>query len=130
MADRLLNPIGPFVGSDFVIYPSSYTIFVLSWTLWAISIVLGGFCAWEAWRQTREIQNPSKHAFVWMIWLELAASIAISIQSWLVLLKFVHISRCSWKYRQLPLVLTIWPGFYYFMILRKVYLWHETWVGC
>lgn len=45
----------------------------------------GYLTAWDAWKITTKNRNPLRSVFVWMVWCELAANLAIAIVAWLFL---------------------------------------------
>ncbi|KAH0610103.1 uncharacterized protein H6S33_012649 [Morchella sextelata] len=50
-----------------------------------ITIGVGFFTGWEAYKTTMQIRKPLKSIFVWMVWGEMIACTAITIQGWLLL---------------------------------------------
>jgi hypothetical protein len=48
----------------------------------------GGFgllCTWNAIQQTRAVRRPLRSAFIWMVWGEIVANLAIGVLGWLFL---------------------------------------------
>jgi hypothetical protein len=60
--------------------------------------------AFIAIRQTKSCRRPKTSAYIWMIWLEIAASVVIAIECLLYLLRIIR------------------PSFYFFMSICK-YTW-------
>ena len=45
----------------------------------------GLLTVWEAWKQTRRNRNPLRSTYIYMLWGEIAANLAIAIIGWVFL---------------------------------------------
>lgn len=80
---------GPFINDDYYIQPVTYRSIIVASIVFGLANIFGISAAYIAFRQTRACRAPLKSAYIWMIWLELAASFVIAVECLLYLLKVI-----------------------------------------
>ncbi|KAH7551079.1 hypothetical protein BM1_09953 [Bipolaris maydis] len=70
---------GPFIPDNYVIDPVSRSDIILAGTAFAIANIFGISAVFIGFRQTRASRKPWRNAYIWMIWLELAASVVLAV---------------------------------------------------
>ena len=101
-------PWGPFISDDYVLLSVTRTDIIIAGAVFALANIFALFGAYVATRQTMASQRPLKNAYIWMIWLELAASVVIGIECLLFLLRIIR------------------PSFYFYMSIRNNPLMQHT----
>lgn len=81
---------GPFIPDNYTIHPVSRSDIILASTAFGIANIFGLSAAFIGFRQTRASRQPWRNAYIWMIWLELAASVAIAVVCLLFLLRIIR----------------------------------------
>jgi hypothetical protein len=103
--DPTFTAWGPFIRDDYYIQPVSYRDLIVAGTVFGLANIFAVSAAYIASRQTRACRKPWRSAYIWMIWLELAASVVIGIECLLYLLKVIrpsfwfYMSICKLLYR-------------------------------
>ena len=92
---------GPFIRQPFLIQPVLYSDIIIASVVFGLAMIFGILAACVAFQQTRAARRPLRSAYIWMIWLEIAASVVIGLECLFYLLKVVR------------------PSFYFFMSIRK-----------
>ena len=95
---------GPFIEDDYVIQHVTKTDIVVGGTIFGLSMAFAMLATYIGILQTRSIRRPLRSAYVWMIWLELAACVAIAFQCILYLLKVIR------------------PSFYFYMSICTLWI--------
>jgi hypothetical protein len=88
---------GPFVRDNYEILRVTRTDLVVAGIAFALANLFGLTAAFIAVRHTKASRQPWRSTYIWMIWLELAASVALSVICLLYLLRIIQ------------------PSFYFFM---------------
>lgn len=81
---------GPFIRDDYYIQPVTYRAITVASLVFGLAGIFAITAAIIAHRQTKACRKPLKSVYIWMIWLELAASVVIAIQCLLYLLKVIR----------------------------------------
>ncbi|KAJ5055125.1 hypothetical protein J3E74DRAFT_227956 [Bipolaris maydis] len=81
---------GPFIPDNYVIDPVSRSDIILAGTAFAIANIFGISAVFIGFRQTRASRKPWRNAYIWMIWLELAASVVLAVVCLLFLLRRIR----------------------------------------
>lgn len=63
---------------------SSSTEFKVAALAAGFTLGFGFLTVWEAIKQTRRNRNPARSIYIYMIWGEIAANVAIGIIAWLL----------------------------------------------
>ncbi|KAF2622831.1 hypothetical protein BU25DRAFT_302960, partial [Macroventuria anomochaeta] len=92
---------GPFIRDDYYIQPVTEGAIIVASLVFGLANFFAITAAYIAYRQTRACRNPLRSAYIWMIWLELAASFVIAIECLLYLLKAIRPS--FWFYMSILL---------------------------
>ncbi|KAJ8117044.1 hypothetical protein OPT61_g1669 [Boeremia exigua] len=92
---------GPFVRDDYYIQPVTYRAITVASIVFGLASLFGISAVTIAFRQTRACRYPLKSAYIWMIWLEIAASFVIAVECLLYLLKVIRPS--FWFYMSILL---------------------------
>lgn len=88
--DPTFKAWGPFIRDDHYIQPVTYRAIIVAGIVFGLANLFAISAAYIAFRQTRACQAPLRSAYIWMIWLELAASLVIAVESLLYLLKVIR----------------------------------------
>ena len=97
-----LKPFGPFIDPHtFEIQPTTVRSLVIASVVFGLTMMFAIMAAITAARHTKAARNPWKSAYIWMIWIEILASVAIAFEC---LLFLIYVIR---------------PSFYFFMSMRK-----------
>ncbi|KAH6644297.1 hypothetical protein C7974DRAFT_18155 [Boeremia exigua] len=99
--DPTFTAWGPFIRDGYYIQPVTYRAITVASLVFGLANIFAISAAVIAYRQTRACRRPLKSAYIWMIWLELAASFVIAIQCLLYLLKVIRPS--FWFYMSILL---------------------------
>ncbi|KAH7113240.1 hypothetical protein B0J11DRAFT_146022 [Dendryphion nanum] len=81
---------GPFISDKYVIAPITEIDIIVGGVIFGLSMVFAILATYIGILQTRSIRRPFRSAYVWMIWLEIAACIAIAIECLFYLLKVLR----------------------------------------
>jgi hypothetical protein len=92
---------GPFVSPNYQILRVTRLDLIVATTAFGLATIFAFSAAYIAFRQTKACRHPRWSGYIWMIWLELLASVALAI---LCLLYLLRIAR---------------PNFYFFMGVCK-----------
>jgi len=92
---------GPFIPDDYHLLRITRADIITAGVAFGLASFFALCAAYIAIGQTRSCRQPWRSAYVWMIWLELAASVAIAIECLLYLLRIIR------------------PSFYLFMSICK-----------
>ncbi|KAJ4984244.1 hypothetical protein SVAN01_10285 [Stagonosporopsis vannaccii] len=92
---------GPFIRDDYYIQPVTYRAISVAGVVFGLACIFAITAAIIAIRQTKACRNPWKSAYIWMVWLEIAASLVIAIECLLYLLKVIRPS--FWFYMSILL---------------------------
>lgn len=95
---------GPFIPDDYYIQPVTYRAIIVAGIVFGLANIFAISAACIAFKQTRICRKPWRSAYIWMIWLELAASFVIAIECLLYLLKVIRPS--FWFYMSICKSLT------------------------
>ncbi|KAJ4367729.1 hypothetical protein N0V86_009850 [Didymella sp. IMI 355093] len=99
--DPTFTAWGPFIRDNYYIQPVTYRAITLAGLVFGLANIFAISAAYIAFRQTMACRRPWKSAYIWMIWLELAASFVIAVECLLYLLKVVRPS--FWFYMSILL---------------------------
>lgn len=99
--DPTFTAWGPFIRDDYYIQPVTYRAITVAGIVFGLANLFGISAVFIAFRQTRACRYPLKSAYIWMIWLEIAASFVIAIECLLYLLKVIRPS--FWFYMSILL---------------------------
>jgi len=88
--DPTFTAWGPFIRDDYYIQPVTYRAITLASLVFGLAGIFAILAATIAYRQTKANRSPSRSVYIWMIWLELAASVVIAIECLLYLLKVIR----------------------------------------
>ncbi|KAJ4395342.1 hypothetical protein N0V91_010904 [Didymella pomorum] len=88
--DPTFTAWGPFIREDYYIQPVTYRAIIVAGLVFGLAILFAVSAAYIGFRQTKASHKPWKSAYIWMIWLELAASVVIAIECLLYLLKVIR----------------------------------------
>jgi hypothetical protein len=88
--DPTFTAWGPFIRDDYYIQPVTYRAITVAGMVFGFAGLFAISAAYIAFRQTKASRNPSRSPYIWMIWLELAASVVIAIECLLYLLKVIR----------------------------------------
>jgi len=91
------RPWGPFIPENYQLLRVTQLDIALASTAFALAGVFAISAAYVAIRQTRQISKPWRSVYLWLVWLEWAASVVIAIECLLFLLRIIR------------------PSFYFFM---------------
>jgi predicted membrane channel-forming protein YqfA (hemolysin III family) len=93
MANDTPGPIGPFIPDHYVVQPIYTVDKAIASGVGGFTLIIGGWCSWQAWKQTKRARSPRTSAYVWMLWIEIAVSLGISIETWLFSMTFIPPSK-------------------------------------
>jgi hypothetical protein len=96
---------GPFVSDDYYIQPLSRRANIISGIIFGVAMLLALLAGYYAVYQTKASRIPAKSPYIWMIWLELVACVALAIECFC----YLH--------------MVIRPSFYFFMSVCKYSAW-------
>jgi hypothetical protein len=99
--DPTFTAWGPFIRDDYYIQPVTYRTITFAGLVFGLANIFAISAAYIAFIQTMACRRPWKSAYIWMIWLELAASFVIAVECLLYLLKVIR------------------PSFWFYMSIRK-----------
>lgn len=88
--DPTFTAWGPFIRDDYYIQPVTYRAITVAGLVFGLANIFAISAAFIAFKQTRACRRPLKSAYIWMVWLELAASFVIAIECLLYLLKIIR----------------------------------------
>jgi hypothetical protein len=88
--DPTFTAWGPFIRDGYYIQPVTYRAIIVAGMVFGFAGLFAISAAYIAFRQTKASRNPSRSPYIWMIWLELAASVVIAIECLLYLLKVIR----------------------------------------
>lgn len=94
---------GPFVRDNYKILRTTQADIIVAGTVFGLANAFGLSAAFIAVRQTRISRRPWRSAYIWMIWLELVASVVISIICLLFLLHkirpsfYIYMGICKYN---------------------------------
>jgi hypothetical protein len=94
------KPWGPFISKNYVSPPMSRGDLIAAAIVFALTHLFAMFAAYLGYGQTKACQRPWRCVYIWMIWLELAANVALSMECLFFLLKFLQ------------------PSFYFYISIR------------
>jgi hypothetical protein len=95
MGDEIATPPGytawgPFVRDNYKILRTTQADIIVAGTVLGLANLFALSAAFIAVRQTRISRRPWRSAYIWMIWLELIASVVLSIICMLFLLRKIR----------------------------------------
>lgn len=88
--DPTFTAWGPFIRDDYYIQPVTYRAIIVAGLVFGLANLFAISAAYIALRQTKACRRPWRGAYIWMIWLELAASFVIAVECLLYLLKVIR----------------------------------------
>jgi hypothetical protein len=88
--DPTFSAWGPFVPESYHMQPVTYRAIVVAGIVFGLTNIFAFSAAYIAFGQTKACRSPWRSVYIWMIWLELAASIVIAIECLLHLLKIIR----------------------------------------
>ncbi|KAB2577950.1 hypothetical protein BFW01_g9414 [Lasiodiplodia theobromae] len=88
--EDLPGPVGPYISPNYVPEMINKGDFAAATAVWALTVVWGGICAWQGYKQTKQARNPWKSAYIWLIWLELLVSLLMGAECWAFMLRLLH----------------------------------------
>lgn len=88
--DPTFTAWGPFIRDDYYIQPVTYRAISVAGVVFGLACIFAITASIIAVKQTKACRNPWKSAYVWMVWLEIAASLVIAIECLLYLLKVIR----------------------------------------
>lgn len=88
--DPTFTAWGPLIRDDYYIQPVTYRDIMAASLVFGLANLFAVSAAYVAFRQTRACRVPWQSAYIWMIWLELAASVVINFECLLHLLKVIR----------------------------------------
>ncbi|KAF9701192.1 hypothetical protein EKO04_001073 [Ascochyta lentis] len=109
---------GPFIRDDYLVQPVTYRDIIVAGFVFGLANLFAVSGAYIAFRQTRSCRAPWRSAYIWMIWLELAASFVISVECLLYLLKVIRPS--FWFYMSILLSWSIQVQLLLQIIINRV----------
>ena len=84
------EPTGPFVGKNFVNQEITYTDVIISAVIWVFTLGFMGLAIWTILKQMKSARSPLRSLYIWLAWIEIAASLVMGIVSFLHLLKVLR----------------------------------------
>ncbi|KAL1602195.1 hypothetical protein SLS59_004882 [Nothophoma quercina] len=99
--DPTFTAWGPFIHDKYYIQPVTYRAIIVAGLVFGLANLLAILAAYIAFKQTRACRAPLRSVYIWMIWLELAASFVIGVECLLYLLKVIRPS--FWFYMSILL---------------------------
>jgi hypothetical protein len=81
---------GPFVGPNYRILRVTRLDLIVAGTAFALASIFALSATYIAFRQTKARRHPRWSGYIWMIWLELLASVALAILCLLFLIRIVR----------------------------------------
>jgi ABC-type spermidine/putrescine transport system permease subunit I len=84
------KPWGPFIRDDYVVMPITYRSVITAGIILGLTCLFALSAAYIASRQTKAARRPWRSVYIWMIWLEIIASLVIGIECMLYLLKIIR----------------------------------------
>lgn len=88
--DPTFTAWGPFIHDKYYIQPVTYRAIIVAGLVFGLANLLAILAAYIAFKQTRACRAPLRSVYIWMIWLELAASFVIGVECLLYLLKVIR----------------------------------------
>lgn len=88
--DPSYGPWGPFIPPNYQLLRVTRLDIALASTAFALAGVFAISAAYVAVGQTRRNSKPWRSAYLWMVWLEWAASVVIAIECLLFLLRIIR----------------------------------------
>ncbi|KAJ4359161.1 hypothetical protein N0V95_002413 [Ascochyta clinopodiicola] len=116
--DPTFTAWGPFIRDDYYIQPVTYRDIIVASLVFGLANLFAISAAYIAFRQTRSCRDPWRSAYIWMIWLELAASFVIAVECLLYLLKVIRPS--FWFYMSILLSWSIQVQLLLQIIINRV----------
>lgn len=84
------TPWGPFISNNYVRLPVSRGDIIAAAIVFGLANFFALVAVYLGYGQTKACRKPWRSAYIWMIWLELAACVVISIQCLLFLLRLIR----------------------------------------
>ncbi|CAO2654029.1 Nn.00g107620.m01.CDS01 [Neocucurbitaria sp. VM-36] len=81
---------GPFIPDSYVVPPVTRIDLTIAGCLFGLANIFAMLAAYIAIKQTRIAHRPLRSHYIWMIWLEWAASVVINIECLLFLLRIIR----------------------------------------
>jgi hypothetical protein len=100
--DPNFTPWGPFIPDDYIVEPITYRTVITASVLFGLTWILAFLAMYIAFRQSRAAREPWKSLYIWMVWVEIAASVFIGVDVLLYLLKIIR------------------PSFWFYMSICKI----------
>ncbi|KAL5407216.1 hypothetical protein PMIN06_003811 [Paraphaeosphaeria minitans] len=88
--DANTRPWGPFVGKHFKDEPITHTDVAITCVVWVATLINFIIAVWLAYKQCRSSRSPLRSVYIWMIWLEMAASFIMGLVCFLYILKCIR----------------------------------------
>ncbi|KAJ4374852.1 hypothetical protein N0V83_001930 [Neocucurbitaria cava] len=92
---------GPFIHDNYVVPPVTRADLTIAGTLFSLANIFALLAAYIAIKQTKAARRPLRSHYLWMVWLEWAASVVINIECLLYLLRIIRPS--FWFYMSILL---------------------------
>jgi TRAP-type C4-dicarboxylate transport system permease small subunit len=89
------SPFGPFVGKNFKNESITHTDVAITSVVWALTLVNIVIAGWLGYKQCHSSRSPLRSVYIWMIWIEMAASFIMGLVCFLFVLKYVRPSKMS-----------------------------------
>ncbi|CBY02093.1 hypothetical protein IAQ61_006681 [Plenodomus lingam] len=90
LPDAGYGPWGPFISDRYQLLKITRLDIALASTAFALAGVFAILAAYTVVRQSRRSAKPWKSVYLWMVWLEWAASVVIAIECLLFLLRVIR----------------------------------------
>jgi hypothetical protein len=87
--DAHFQPWGPFISPTYQNERITKTDIVVASLVWVLTLVNAGIAVWLACAQTKVSKSPLRSTYIWMVWLEMIASVVMGLESYLHLLKLI-----------------------------------------
>ncbi|KAF2655674.1 hypothetical protein K491DRAFT_598406 [Lophiostoma macrostomum CBS 122681] len=81
---------GPFISENYQRLPISRLDIIFASIIFGLTILFAGPATYIGARQTRACRRPLNSVYIWMIWLEIAACLAIAFQCLFFLLNLIR----------------------------------------
>jgi hypothetical protein len=87
--DVHVQPWGPFISSTYRNERITKIDIVVASIVWVLTLTNAGIAVWLACAQTKVSRSPLRSIYIWMVWLEMIASVMMGLESYLYLLKLI-----------------------------------------
>lgn len=83
------TPWGPFISKHYVGLTVSRGDIIAAAVVFGLTHIFALTAAYLGYHQTKACRKPWRCAYIWMIWLEMAACLALSMECFFFLLRFM-----------------------------------------